>query len=233
MKLGMVIDLQKCVGCGGCDIACKTENNTPDDIHWSHHITETVGTFPKVGFNYIPTLCNHCDNAACVEVCPTGAMYKADNGLTLHRNEDCIGCQRCVRACPYQVIGMNRTAPHRHWQDDEALIPGGTASPKKVLDRTGAKHLPYENPERGDTYPVTRPRRTVEKCTLCDHRINVGLKPACVTACPSGARVVGDLSDPNSEVSRLIKLHAPRQLKPEAGTGPNVYYIRTFAVSQS
>lgn len=232
MKFGMVIDLQKCVGCGGCDLGCKTENNTPDGIHWSHHKTETTGKFPNVNYSYTPTLCNHCDNAACVKVCPKGAMYKADNGLTLHDNDKCIGCKRCMRACPYGVISFNKSKPHRKWQDDAALVAKGTSSPLGVLKATGAISSPHENPERSDTYPIARPRRTVEKCTGCDHRQAQGLQPACVESCPSGARVIGDISDPNSEVSRLIKLHNAQVLKPEAGTKPNVYYIRSFGVRQ-
>ncbi|WP_417347921.1 arsenate respiratory reductase iron-sulfur subunit ArrB [Ferrimonas sp.] len=233
MKFGMVIDLQKCVGCGGCDLACKTENNTPDGIQWSHHITKTEGKFPDVNYSYIPTLCNHCEDAACVKVCPTGAMHKADNGLTLQDNDECIGCRRCERACPYGVISFNKGSPHRNWQDDHELVAGGTVSPKEVLMVSGAKHSPHENPERGDTYPVTRPVKTVEKCTLCDHRLAQGLNPACVDTCPAGARVVGDLSDPYSEVSRLLKMHQSMQLKPEAGTKPRVYYIRSFGVRQA
>ncbi|SHH27431.1 arsenate respiratory reductase iron-sulfur subunit ArrB [Ferrimonas marina] len=232
MKLGMVIDLQKCIGCGGCDLACKTENNTAAGIHWSHHKISTEGTFPKVTYRYLPTLCNHCEKPACAEVCPKQALYKADNGLTLHKVEDCIGCQRCVRACPYGAIQANRTVPHREWKDDAAIVEGGTASPYTMLKRSGAKASPHENPERGDTYLVTRPRRTVEKCTLCDHRQAVGLNPACVDACPSGARVVGDLDDPNSSVSQLVKAHKGAPLKPEAGTKPQVFYIRSFNVQQ-
>lgn len=230
MRLGMVIDLQKCVGCGGCDLACKTENNTPDGIKWSNHINQTEGRFPDVKYSYIPTLCNHCSDAACVKVCPTGAMYKDKRGLTLQDNDKCIGCRKCMRACPYGVISYNKQIPHRKWQDDEALISQGMASPYDVLKQTKTKALPYLNPERGDTYPTTRSRRTTEKCTLCDHRLDQGLKPACVSACPSGARVFGDFDDPNSEAARLIKMHKTQQLNLDANTRPNVYYIRSFNV---
>ena len=233
MKLGMVIDLQKCVGCGGCDLACKTENNTPDGIHWAHHQSETVGTFPDVKYSYVPTMCNHCEDAACVKVCPTGAMHKDERGLTLQNNDECIGCKRCVKACPYGVISYNRMTPHRRWKDDEALVPGGTSSPLELRKLVGAVHTANENPERGDTYPMVRPKRTTEKCTFCDHRLDKGLNPACVDACPSGARVFGDLNDPNSKVSQLIKLHKGTQLKPEADTNPSVYYIRKFGVVTS
>ncbi|WP_028116764.1 4Fe-4S dicluster domain-containing protein [Ferrimonas senticii] len=229
MKFGMVIDLQKCVGCGACNLGCKAENNTPEGINWSHHKTETVGKFPKVSYHYTPTLCNHCDNAACVNVCPKQAMYKADNGLTLHDPDKCIGCMKCVRACPYGVIGYNKQVPHRHWQDDQPLA-AGLSSGHELLQKTGAKSSPHENPERADSYPLARRRRTAEKCTGCDHRQAVGLQPACVENCPSGARMIGDLSDPNSEINRLIKLHNAKVLQPEAGTKPNVYYIRSFSL---
>ncbi|MGD8666515.1 MAG: 4Fe-4S dicluster domain-containing protein, partial [Desulfobacterales bacterium] len=77
-KYAMVIDLQRCVGCGACSIACRNENNVPDGIYWSNKITETSGTFPNVRFHYLPTLCNHCSDAPCVTGCPTKAMYKLD-----------------------------------------------------------------------------------------------------------------------------------------------------------
>ncbi|MBB1392085.1 4Fe-4S dicluster domain-containing protein, partial [Shewanella sp. SG44-6] len=161
---------------------------------------------------------------------PTGAMHKDKRGLTLQNNDECIGCKKCMNACPYGVISFNAATPHRRWQDDSELVANGTVSPLMLLKRTGATASPNENPERGDTYPVTRPRRTTEKCTFCDHRLDKGLNPACVDACPSEARVIGDLDDPQSKVSQLIKLHKPMQLKPEAGTGPRVFYIRSFGV---
>ncbi|WP_299787136.1 arsenate respiratory reductase iron-sulfur subunit ArrB [uncultured Shewanella sp.] len=231
MKLGMVIDLQKCVGCGGCSLACKTENNTNDGIQWSHHIAKTEGTFPDVKYSYIPTLCNHCEDAPCVKVCPTDAMYKDKRGLTLQNNDECIGCKQCMEACPYGMISFNQAKPHRRWQDDSELVAKGTASPRLLLNRIGAKTSPHENPERGDSYPVTRAVLTTEKCTFCDHRLDKGLNPACVDACPSNARVVGDIDDPQSKVSQLIKAHKPKQLKLEAGTGPKVFYIRSFGVT--
>ena len=91
-RYAMVIDLQRCVGCGGCSIACRNENNVSDGIYWSDKITETYGVFPNVRYHYIPTLCNHCDNAPCVRGCPTKAMYKLKNGITMHDPRKCIGC---------------------------------------------------------------------------------------------------------------------------------------------
>ena len=98
-KYGMVIDLHKCVGCGACDLACKSENNTPDGILWSNHINETTGIFPNVKYTYMPTLCNHCEDAPCVRSCPTAAMYKdSDTDMTLHAADKCIGCKKIGRA---------------------------------------------------------------------------------------------------------------------------------------
>jgi len=104
MKYAMVIDQQKCVGCGGCILACKAENNTPGEINWCDKITETRGTFPNVSYEYISTMCNHCDDAPCVNACPTRAMYKTPEGLTLHDPDKCIGSGTCANLCPTHVI---------------------------------------------------------------------------------------------------------------------------------
>lgn len=227
-RYGMVIDLHRCVGCAGCDIACKSENNVPYEFSWSNHVHETRGTFPDVGYRYIPTMCNHCANAPCVDNCPTTAMYKSENGLTLHDTDKCIGCRACQLACPYGAIYFNEHAPHPIFLDDEQpAIPGATATGPQVSSRVGAA-IPYYNPARSATYPGIRPRGTVEKCTFCDHRIARGDVPACVEACPADARLFGDLNDPRSAPSRALSRHAARVLKPEEGTGPQVYYIREF-----
>ncbi len=100
-RYGMVIDLHRCVGCAACDIACKSENNVTEGFSWANHMIETVGTFPNVRYRHVPTLCNHCENAPCVLNCPTTAMYKTEEGLTLHDADKCIGCRACQVACPY------------------------------------------------------------------------------------------------------------------------------------
>ena len=81
MKYALVIDQQKCVGCGGCILACKAENNTTPDINWCDKITQTTGTFPDVRFEYISTMCNHCDDAPCMKVAKDGAIKKRDDGI--------------------------------------------------------------------------------------------------------------------------------------------------------
>lgn len=227
-KWAMVIDHQKCVGCGACIIACKSENNLSEDISWSYKITETVGTFPNVRYHYIPTLCNHCEDAPCVRGCPTRAMHKIEGGITMHDPDKCIGCKACVFYCPYGVIYFNWSVPHTFWRNDKALIKGCTTSPSEEVEEIGGKGTPYYNPEREDTLPVVRPKGVVEKCTFCDHRIKMGLLPACVEACPADARIFGDLDDPDSEVNELLGKFKAYRLKEHMGTEPKIYYIRSF-----
>ncbi len=97
MRYGMVIDLQRCVGCGACAIACKAENNTrtrgnEQTFNWADFVMKTEGTFPNVTHWVMPVLCNHCSNAACIEVCPVTpkAMFKTPEGITLHDPALCI-----------------------------------------------------------------------------------------------------------------------------------------------
>lgn len=227
-RWAMVIDHQKCVGCGACIIACKTENNLPEGISWSDKITETVGTFPNVRFHYIPTLCNHCDNAPCVRGCPTQAMYVGQGGLVLHDPDKCIGCRYCIANCPYGVISYNWRKPHGEWNAKDILIKGCTSSAQEMLAKSGAPGMPYYNPDREATLAGIRPAGVVEKCNFCDHRLAQGKLPYCVEACPADARIFGDLDDPRSEVSKLLGKYKPYRLKENLGTQPKVFYIRSF-----
>ncbi len=227
-KWGMVIDLNRCVGCSACDIACKRENNVPHSFAWSNHILETRGTFPDTQWRYIPTMCNHCSDAPCVNNCPTTAMHKSEDGLTLHDVDLCIGCLACQVSCPYGAIYYNKKAPHA---DDlygrDAAIPNVTMTGEAVAEQAGTP-LPVYNPARETTLPGVRPQGVVEKCTMCDHRLAQGDVPACVEACPADARIFGDLNDPDSAISRVLAKHGHRVLQPEKGTGPNVFYVRDF-----
>ncbi len=223
-KYGMVIDLHKCSGCAACTIACKNENNVPDGIKWADFVTETKGNFPNVTFDFIPTLCNHCDDAPCVEACPVDpkAIFKNDSGMTLNSAERCIGCQACVGACPYGVVSFNADEPHEFWQDEEG---------KEVTEKAGGTVIPYYNPNRARTWDGKgiRPKRVVEKCSFCDHRVTAGKNTYCSEACPAKARIFGDLDDPNSEVSKLLKEHDSFRLQEDLGTEPRVYYIRKYS----
>ena len=227
-KYGMVIDLQKCVGCGACDLACKSENNTADGIYWSSHKNETTGVFPNVSYTYMPTLCNHCEDAPCVRSCPTAAMHKdGETDMTLHDADKCIGCKSCILACPYDVISYNDRQPHMKHGTTDSLIKGGTFSAKELGDKTDTP-FPYYNGERGKTYPAIRSKGMVEKCTFCDHRVKGGLLPYCVDSCPADARIFGDLNDNDSAPSKLLEKHPAEVLKAHKGTKPKVFYIRKF-----
>lgn len=223
----MSIDLHKCVGCAACSIACKNENNTDTGNDWAHHINRTVGTFPNTNYEYIPTLCNHCENAACVTACPTQAMYKDENGLTLHDADKCIGCKSCMQACPYGVISFNSQEPFEYWNSQDAFIKDLSATPKEMKEKFG-KPFPYYNTDREKTYEGIRYKGIVEKCTLCDHRLAEGEQPYCVVSCPADARLVGDLNDPNDEINVLLAKYKSRNLLPDKGTKPKVFYLRDF-----
>lgn len=229
-RLAMVIDLQHCTGCGGCAIACKSENNVQRGNAWAKVKTKTKGKFPNVGFDALPTLCNHCENAPCVKGCPTKAMHKGHGDITMHSPEKCIGCKTCMAMCPYDVISRHYEEPHPHWKSEDALIPGCTASPKQVTDKVGGDVIPNYNEARENFRSGSglRYKGIVEKCTLCDHRVTKGLLPHCVISCPCNARVMGDLNDPNCAASKLLIKYRSWRLKEHLGTEPKVFYVREF-----
>lgn len=256
-KLGMVIDLHKCTGCGACGIACKTENNTQDYsngryYNWANYYTYTTGKFPDTKVVTLPTLCNHCSDAPCVTACPVNpkAMFKSADGVTLHNDERCIGCQMCSVACPYSdkdvatagvqysVISYNSDDEFAQsfWRNKNEWIAGCTASGNEVSEKAGTLP-PNMNEYTHPDYQSVRRNGITEKCILCNHKTTKGELPHCVVSCPSEARTFGDFDDPKSEVSKLIAQYHPKQLKNnkgeflasgEVGTKPNVYYIREY-----
>ena len=229
-RLAMVIDLQHCTGCGGCALACKSENNVQRGNKWAKVKTTTKGKYPNVGYEAIPTLCNHCENAPCVKGCPTGAMHKGYGNITMHSPKKCIGCSTCMAMCPYDVISRHYEDPHPHWRSEEALIKGCTSSPKEVTEKVKGDVIPNYNDAREDFRPGSglRYKGIVEKCTLCDHRVTKGLLPHCVISCPCNARIMGDLNDPHSAVSKLLTKYKAWRLKEDLGTEPKVFYVRSF-----
>ena len=201
-KLGLVIDLDTCVGCQACAVSCKEWNTTgysapltdqnpySTDPHgvWLNRIHSyevSPGTAGSGGMTVnFPRSCLHCEEPACVTVCPTGASYKrAADGIVLVNPETCIGCKLCSWACPYGA---------REYDEDHGVM---------------------------------------KKCTLCVDRIyNETLdaedrKPACVRACPTGARHFGDLGDPESDVSALVRARGGMDLMPELGYRPVNKYL--------
>lgn len=229
-KLAMVIDLQRCVGCGACMLACKNENNVQSDVFWCSRISKTTGKFPNVRYEYISTLCNHCEKAPCVKGCPTKAMHKTAGDITSHDPSKCIGCRYCIGNCPYGVIHFHKDNTHEFWKDDEPLIANVTSSAVEVTQQVGGTVLPYYNPERELVQEGTglRYKGVVEKCTFCEHRVTEGELPYCVETCPTNARIFGDLNDPNSDVSYLLGKFRAWRLKEEYGTEPKVFYVRSF-----
>jgi Fe-S-cluster-containing dehydrogenase component len=254
MRFGMVIDLQRCVGCGACALQCKAENNTRDraegqSYNWADFLTGTEGTFPNVTHWAMPVLCNHCSNAPCVEVCPVTpnkAMYKSPEGITMHDPSVCIGCGQCLGACPYSspaleadsltgasysVISFNfpdaDTQPR--WTDKTVLIPGGTSSGAEVAKRSGAA-VPTLNAFASNDVPPVRRAGVAEKCTFCSHRTLNGMQPACVEVCPAKARIFGDQDDAKSEIAQLLKANRSFRLQEEKKTRPNVHYIGKYSV---
>lgn len=106
-RFGMVIDLRKCVGCQACTASCKSENNVPTSQYRTYVPEYELGAFPNVRKAFLPQLCNHCKNPACVSVCPTGATFKREDGIVVVDDSVCWGCGYCINACPYDKRFFN------------------------------------------------------------------------------------------------------------------------------
>jgi len=198
-KLGLVIDLDTCVGCHACVISCKgwnTENYGAALSDTDAYGPDVSGTFlnrvhsyevkPETGPQLIhfPKSCLHCEDAPCVTVCPTGASYKRTaDGIVLVNEDACIGCGLCAWACPYGARELDATA-------------GVMKKCTLCIDRIYNENLPEEDQI-----------------------------PACVRTCPAGARHFGDFADPNSNVSKLTAERGGMDLMPEQGTRPTNKYL--------
>lgn len=238
-KWSMVIDLDKCVACQGCSIACRFENNTPvaapDQaqlgriILWNDvfpmpvNPTEETGEYPNVKTQYMTRPCMHCENPPCVKVCPVQATYKDEEGLVRQNYDRCIGCRFCTVACPYGVRYFNWYEPE--WEDGMEQF----LNPDKI-ESAGVS-----------AGPAVRPKGVVEKCTYCVHRLHKARLraeakdrdfrpdeyiPACVQTCTGKARFFGDLDDPESTVSVLASSPRAFRLLEDLGTHPKTVYLR-------
>jgi len=200
MRLGMVIDLKRCIGCQACTVACKQKNATPPGTTWSRVIVTEVGSFPNAKLSFLPVLCNHCDDPPCEEVCPTGATAKQPDGTVSVDPDKCIGCRYCMVACPYNARFFNYGEPATQY-DGKAATPFEVAS---VAEHRVGK---------------------VGKCNFCADRVSDGKAPKCVETCPSVARFFGDLDDPNSVVAKLAATPGAFRIEEGLGTKPSVWYL--------
>ena len=175
-RLGFALLSDNCIGCHACTVACKSEHDVPLGVNrtWLKYIE--TGEFPNTGRSFSVMRCNHCDDAPCMTICPTSALFRADNGVVDFDDDRCIGCKSCMNACPYDALYIN---------------------------------------------PATN---TAHKCNFCNHRVEVGLEPACVVVCPTQAIVTGDLDDPDSAVSKIVARDKVAVRAPEQGTNPKVFY---------
>jgi Fe-S-cluster-containing dehydrogenase component len=209
------LNLTRCIGCRKCVHACVAENNqsrNPEiqyirvlkmphgslDLENGDH-NYSPASVPEKGFFYMPIQCQQCKNPPCVKVCPVKATWQEPDGITVIDYDWCIGCRYCEAACPYFARRFNWAAP---------------SIPKERL-----------NPNM--SYLGNRPRRqgVMEKCHFCVQRTRTGRYPACLEVCPAGARKFGNVLDPESEVSYILRnKRVFIQLKEEVGTSPRFFY---------
>jgi molybdopterin-containing oxidoreductase family iron-sulfur binding subunit len=218
----MVIDLDRCTGCGACMAACHQENNLAAVgaeqtersrvFHWLRLLPEVSGSGADVKVRYLPQPCFQCHNPPCVKVCPVHATYLNEEGIVGQIYSRCIGCRYCMAACPYNAKVFNWYEPE--WSGELK---------RKV------------NPDVS-----LRPKGVVEKCTFCHHRIlrareearaagrelqEGDVIPACAESCPAQAIVFGDLDDPGSRVNQLARSPRAFRLYEDLGTEAKVYYL--------
>ncbi len=208
------LNLTRCVGCRKCVHACVAENNQSrnPEIQYIRVLKMPNGTFdlekgdhhyapaavPEKGFFYMPVQCHQCKNPPCVKVCPVKATWQETDGITVIDYNWCIGCRYCEAACPYFARRFNFAEP---------------SVPKEKL-----------NPNM--SYLGNRPRHkgVMEKCHFCIQRTRAGRYPACLEICPTGARKFGNILDPTSEISYILKNKRVFVLKEEVGTLPRFFY---------
>ena len=225
LKWGMYVDMNACVGCGACQVACVAENNVPvvgkKEVHRHHEMTWLridryfYGDFENPKVVYQPMMCQHCDNAPCENVCPVAATNHSMEGINQMAYNRCIGTRYCANNCPFKVRRFN-------WLD-YTTADVWPANEERVFTIEGDDKPFYaDNLVRMVLNPdvTVRSRGVIEKCTFCIQRIQEGkltakregraimdndVRVACQTACPTGAIVFGNLNNPDSEVSKLRK----------------------------
>ncbi|QOI96106.1 MAG: 4Fe-4S dicluster domain-containing protein [Flammeovirgaceae bacterium] len=211
---GYAFNISKCQGYMDCINACVQENNQDRNsqmqyIRIHEHKNGSMDfeladdnfyhEVPAAGHFYIGTQCFHCENPPCVEVCPVKATWKEKDGIVVVDYDWCIGCRYCMAACPYDGRRFNWATPE----------------------------VPAEEVNHNQHYLGNRLRKkgVMEKCTFCIQRSRNGKNPACVEACPTGARIFGNLLDPNSEIRRVLANKKVFRLKEDLGTEPKFWYF--------
>lgn len=211
---GYALNISKCKGYRDCVHACVKENNLGRDsqIQYIRVLEMDKGTrnlessdhyfdpemVPQEGKYYLPIQCMQCDNPPCVRACPVGATWKEPDGIVVIDYDWCIGCRYCMAACPYWARHFNWTQPR----------------------------IPSEEINPDTHYLGNRPRDkgVTEKCHFCIQRTRKGRLPACHEACPNGARVFGNLMDPDSEIRYVLENKIVFRLKEDLGTEPKFWY---------
>ena len=208
------LNLSICIGCRRCAKACHEENNhdRPSNNSYIRVLEMEKGSVslalgrvdydhpvPAPGKYYMPVQCHQCDNAPCVKVCPVEATWKESDGIVVVDYNWCIGCRYCEAACPYHARRFNWTKPE---------VPADEI-----------------NPDQAYLSNRLRPQGVMEKCTFCLHRTRKGRLPACLEVCPTGARVFGDVLDPDSEIRWVLENKRVFVLKEDLGTLPRFFYF--------
>ncbi len=206
----MVADLQRCVGCQTCTAACKQANATSPFVQWRRVLDIEAGSYPNVSRTFVPVGCQHCEDPPCMHVCPSTATRRRADGIVTVDYDLCIGCAYCAVACPYQA---------RFKIDAPGFAYGRAAMQNEIM--------------REDLHRIG----VAQKCTFCSDRVDFGLDngmipgvdpratPACVNACIADALSFGDIDDPNSNVSRLLRKQKHFRMHEEIGTEPGFYYV--------
>ncbi len=214
VQFAYALNLSVCVGCRRCAEACHRENNhdrpsgnsyirvlemKKGSMDMEQGRADYDGPVPKPDAFYMPVQCQQCDDAPCVKVCPVEATWKEQDGIVVVDYDWCIGCRYCEAACPYHARRFNWTKPQ---------VP-----PEEI------------NPDQAYLSNRLRPQGVVEKCHFCLHRTRRGRLPACLEACPTGARVFGDVLDPGSDIRWVLEHKRVYVLKEELGTRPRFFYF--------